>query len=73
MHIRSFVITLPPPFLILFLFFSSDIADTSGLESALWVLVHMGSRVAHAMKLAVDAANVRFESSTTNRQSELLR
>ena len=49
-----------------------DVADLTGLESALWVLVHLGSRASHAMELAVAAANERFEAVSSERQSELL-
>jgi hypothetical protein len=52
---------------------SADIAEQDGLEACLWVLVHMGSRVAHAMNLIVEAANVKFESVSKVRQAELLR
>ena len=50
----------------------AEIADMVGLESSLWVLVHMASRVSHCMNLAVEAANIRFESVPHSRQSELL-
>ena len=50
----------------------AEIADMIGLESSLWVLVHMASRVSHCMNLAVEAANARFESVPHSRQSELL-
>jgi len=50
----------------------AEIADMVGLESSLWVLVHMASRVSHCMNLAVEAANARFESVSHSRQSELL-
>jgi len=50
----------------------AEVADMTGLESSLWVLVHMGSRIVHAMTLAVEAANARFEGLSPNRQSELL-
>lgn len=51
---------------------AEGVTDMAGLESSLWVLVHMGSRILHAMTLAVDAANARFELLSRNRQTELL-
>lgn len=50
----------------------ADIADSTGLESSLWVLAHLGPKVPHAMGLVVEAANDRFESLSSGRQSELL-
>ena len=52
---------------------SGDVAEQAGMEACLWVLVHMGSRVAHVMALIVEAANARFEALPAARQSELLR
>jgi hypothetical protein len=52
---------------------SGDVAEQAGMEACLWVLVHMGSRVAHVMALIVEAANARFEALPASRQSELLR
>lgn len=52
---------------------SAEVADQESIEACLWVLVHMGSRVAHVMTLIVDAANNRFEAVTSARQGELLR
>lgn len=45
----------------------------TGVAMCLWVLVHMGSRVAHTMHLIVEAANVKFESVSSGRQAQLLR
>jgi hypothetical protein len=44
-----------------------------GVGMCLWVLVHMGSRVAHTMHLIVEAANIKFESVSSARQAQLLR
>ena len=35
--------------------------DLDGLEPALWVLTHVGTRVGHIMTLVVEAANERFD------------
>jgi len=43
-----------------------------GLESCLWVLVHLGSRIAFVMNLAVEMANIKFDSYSPDRQSEIL-
>jgi hypothetical protein len=45
----------------------------TGVAMCLWVLVHMGSRVAHTMHLIVEAANIKFESVSSGRQAQLLR
>lgn len=47
--------------------------DMQGLEASLWVLVHMGSKVSHAMQLVVEHANARFEQLSSTWQAELLR
>eukprot|EP01035_Chromulina_nebulosa_P016925 gene16925-22416_t len=49
-----------------------DKSDCEDLESALWVLVHMGSRVAKIIEYAVEAANNKYEKLSVERQRSLL-
>ena len=46
--------------------------DMIGLESCLWVLVHLGSRIAFVMNLAVEMANIKFDSYSADKQSDIL-
>jgi hypothetical protein len=46
--------------------------DMIGLESCLWVLVHLGSRIAFVMNLAVEMANIKFDSYSPEKQSDIL-
>ena len=46
--------------------------DMVGLESCLWVLVHLGSRIAFVMNLAVEMANIKFDSYSADKQSDIL-
>jgi len=49
-----------------------EVADLTGLEAALWVLVHLGPRSSHVVGLAMAAANERYEWLPEERQTELL-
>eukprot|EP01036_Dinobryon_divergens_P043021 gene43021-57215_t len=41
---------------------SAEAVSVEGLEACLWLLTHLGSKVAHAVALVAEAANRRFES-----------
>lgn len=49
-----------------------EVADLTGLDAALWVLVHLGPRSSHVVGLAMAAANERYEWLPEERQTELL-
>ena len=46
--------------------------SVEGLDSALWVLCHLGNRVNHIIEIAVEEASVRFENTPVEARHPLL-